>query len=263
MPFRLSPVIVGLALAAGLASSAPAQNAPNVATVNGKAIPKTRVEIIAKQQTSRGAADGDDLRRAIVDRLINFEVVVQEAEKKGLTRNADLQTQIDLARMQVIFDAYMNDYFRTHPIKDETAHAEYNRLRAQRGEKEYRVRHILVEKDSEAAEIIEQLKKGAKFEELAPRSKDPESRNRGGDLDWNSPGFYVKPFADALVKLEKGKITEVPVKTQFGYHVIRLDDVRAVQFPSFDQVKPRILQALHEQEMLKVVRDLRSRAKVE
>jgi len=263
MRFRQITGPVVLALTVALALPVLAQESGRAATVNGKGISKSRVDIIAKQQAARGTPDNEQLRKSIVDQLVNFELVAQDAEKKGLLKKPELQTQIDVTRMQIIFGAYMSDHFHSHPIKDEAALAEWNRIRATRGDKEYKARHILVEKESEAKAIIEQIRKGAKFEDLAKQSKDTGSRDRGGDLDWNPPSTYVKPFAAALVKLEKGKYTETPVKTDFGYHVIRLDDVRPVQFPAFDQVKPRILQALEEQEAQKIVRELRAKAKIE
>lgn len=263
MRFRRFPGTFALAVTLSLALPAAAQDSGRAATVNGKGISKSRVDMIAKQQAARGAPDNDQLRKSIVDQLVNFELVAQDAEKKGVLRKPELQTQIEVTRMQIIFGAYMNDYFHSHPIKDEAVLAEWNRLKAARGDTEYKARHILVEKESEAKAIIEQIKKGTKFEDLARQSKDPGSKDRGGDLDWNPPGTYVRPFAAALVKLEKGKVTETPVKTDFGFHVIRLDDVRPVQFPAFEQVKPRIVQALQEQQAEKIVRDLRAKAKIE
>ena len=157
----------------------------------------------------------------------------------------------------------VQDHLKAHPIKDEEMLAEYNKVKAMRGDKEYKARHILVDKDSEANEIIAQLKKGAKFEDLAKQSKDPGSKEKGGDLDWNPPGTFVKPFAEALAKLEKGKYTETPVQTQFGWHVIQLDDVRAMQFPAFDTVKQQLVSRMQEQEVQKFVNELRSKAKIQ
>jgi peptidyl-prolyl cis-trans isomerase C len=155
------------------------------------------------------------------------------------------------------------DYVKSHPIKDDQLLAEYNKVKATRGDKEYKARHILVDKEDDAKQIIAQLKKGSKFEDLAKQSKDPGSKDRGGDLDWNPPSTFVKPFSDALVKLEKGKYTETPVQTQFGWHVIQLDDVRPMQFPAFDAVRPQLLSMLQEQEIQQLIRDLRAKAKIQ
>jgi peptidyl-prolyl cis-trans isomerase C len=232
-------------------------------SVNGRTIPKSRVDAVVRQQSARGVPDSEQLRQAVVDRLINFELVVQEADRRGLTKNAEVQAQLDIARQQVIFEAYMQDHFKARPINDGAMRAEYNRIKAQRGDQEYKARHVLVETEAEAKEIIAQLGKGAKFEELAKASKDPGSKDRGGDLNWNPPTNFVKPFAEAMMKLEKGKYTDQPVRSQFGWHVIQLDDVRPVQFPSFEQVKPQLQNMIQEQEVQKVFAELRAKAKIE
>jgi peptidyl-prolyl cis-trans isomerase C len=264
---KVFPTIAGLVLAGAIISPALAQTAAKDATkpvtVNGKAIPKSRVDFIVKSRAAQGAPDNEQLRKAILDQLIAWELVVQEADRTGLSKSADVQSQLGIARQQVIFQAYLQDYFKSHPVKDEALRAEYNRVKGQRGDKEYKARHILVEKDADAKDIIEQLKKGAKFEDLAKQSKDIGSREKGGELDWQPAATYVKPFGDALAKLEKGKTTESPVQTQFGFHVIRLDDVRNAQFPEFDAVKQQIAQMLQNQEVERLVNDLRAKAKVE
>lgn len=265
------PITTGLVLAGAILSTSvspalaqsPAKEADKVATVNGKAIPKSRVDFMVKSQAAQGTPDNPQLRSAIVDRLINVEVVVQEAARKGLSKSADVQSQIDIARQQIIFQAYLQDYLKSHPVKDDALRAEYNRAKGQRGDKEYKARHILVEKESDAKDIIEQIKKGGKFDDLAKQSKDIGSKDKGGELEWEPVATYVKPFGEALAKLEKGKMTEVPVQTQFGYHVIRLDDVRTAQFPEFDTVKQQITNMLQNQEVERLVKDLRTKAKIE
>lgn len=232
-------------------------------TVNGKVIPKAWLDFLVKQRVAQGTPDNEQLRKSILDALITQEVVAQEAERKGMAKRADVQTQYALARQQVLIQAYMQDHFKSHPITDEQMLAEYNRVKAVRGDKEYKARHILVDKETEAKDIIAQLQKGAKFEDLAKNSKDQGSKEHGGDLGWNSPATFVKPFAEALVKLEKGKYTETPVQSQFGWHVIMLDDVRPVQFPAFDTVKPQIRNMLQEQEVQKLISELRSKAKIQ
>jgi peptidyl-prolyl cis-trans isomerase C len=237
--------------------------ASNPVTVNGKPIPKSRLDFIAKQRATQGQPDNEQARKAILDNLITQEVVAQEADRRGFSKSADVRTQLELLRQQVLVQAVVQDHLKTHPIKDEDMLAEYSKVKAARGDKEYKVRHILVDKDSEANEIIAQLKKGTKFEDLSKQSKDPGSKEKGGDLDWNTPATFVKPFAEALSKLEKGKYTETPVQTQFGWHVIQLDDVRPMQFPAFDTVKQQLLARMQEQEVQKFVTELRSKAKIE
>ncbi|HEY6240225.1 MAG TPA: peptidylprolyl isomerase, partial [Burkholderiales bacterium] len=203
---------LSLCVSTHLWAQAAAQKAPAPAakpvTVNGKVIPKSRLDFIVKQRTAQGQADTEEMRKTILDNLISQEVVAQEAERRGFAKNADVRAQLDLARQQIMVQALIQDYLKSHPVKDAEMLAEYNKVKASRGDKEYKARHILVDKDSEANEIIAQLKKGAKFEDLAKQSKDPGSKDKGGDLDWNPPGTFVKPFADALSKLEKGKYTE-------------------------------------------------------
>jgi peptidyl-prolyl cis-trans isomerase C len=262
--------VVALALGLGFAVAATAQLAKDPAqaplksvSVNGKPIPKSRMDFIAKQRAAQGQPDNEQTRKAILDNLIAQEVVAQEAERRGLSKSADVRAQLDLARQQVLVQAAVQEYLKAHPVKEEEMLSEYNKVKATRGDKEFKARHILVDKDSEANDIIAELKKGAKFEDLVKQSKDTGSKEKGGDLDWNPPGTFVKPFAEALAKLEKGKFTESPVQTQFGWHVIQLDDVRQAQFPAFDTVKQQIFSMLQEREVQKFVGELRAKAKIE
>lgn len=246
------------------AKEAPTKAAsPAAATVNGKAISQARVEMLAAAQRAQGRPDSDELRKAIVDNLITQEVLSQEALKKGVDKKPEVQTQIELSRQEILINAYIGDYVRSHPVADDAIKAEYDKFRASMGDKEYKARHILVEKEEDAKAILTSLKKGEKFADLAKQSKDPGSKDKGGDLDWSVPGNYVKPFADALAKLEKGKYTETPVKTDFGWHIILLEDTRAYTPPALDDLKPQITQNLQRQIVLKHVQELRAKAKVE
>ncbi len=247
----------GLALAQTGAASA------KVATVNGVAIPKTRVDAVVRAQTAQGQKDSPELRAAIRDRLITLEMVAQEAARKGLGKTTDTVSQLELARTNILAQAFRADYVKNHPVSDDALKAEFEKIKSQMGDKEYKARHILVENEAEAKDVIAKLKKGDKFEELAKASKDPGSKDHGGDLDWNQPGGFVKPFSDAMVKLEKGKYTETPVQSQFGWHVIQLDDVRPTKFPDFNEIKPGLQQRMQEAMFEKAVADLRAKAKVE
>jgi len=256
------PVAGALAQGQGQSPAAPAA-ASKGTVVNGVTIPAARIDSIVKSQAARGVPDSPQLRNEVREQLIVREIIAQEATKKGLAKNVDVQAQLELARQQVLWNAYIADFIKANPIPDATLKAEYEKLRNTRGDKEYKARHILVEKEDEAKAVIADLKKGRKFEELAKQSKDPGSKDRGGDLDWNSPAGYVKPFGDAMVKLEKGKYTEVPVQTQFGWHVILVEDVRQAKFPTFDEIKPQLAERLQEQQFSRTVADLRAKAKVE
>ncbi len=276
MIHRSASIFFALAIAVALPASAQSKDDKGgsgaAATVNGKAIPKSRVDYILKQRAAQGAQPGqqkppafdpEQARKAILEDLITREVIVQEAERSGISKRGDTQMQLDLARQQVLIQAFLQNHIRAHPIGEEAMKAEYAKVRAQRGDREFKARHILVDSENDARDIIAKLKKGGKFEELAKVSKDASNKDRGGDLDWAPASNYVKPFADALAKLEKGRITDEPVQTQFGWHVIQLDDLRQTQFPEYDKVKPQIQNMMQEQEFQRLARELRAKAKVE
>lgn len=251
------------AKAAAKPAPKPAATGP-VATVNGKAIPRARHDYLMRQRTARGAPDNEQTRAEVRDDLINRELVAQAAARAGIAKKGDVTVQLEIARQAVLVDAYLNDYLRTHPVTDADVQKEYDRAKSQAGVTEYRARHILVETEDEAKRVIADLKKGAKFEELARKSsKDEGTRERGGDLDWNVPAAFDKAFADAMVKLQKGQITPDPVQSRFGFHVIQLEDQRAVSFPPLAQVSPQIHQRLTHQKVQTLIRDLRAKAKVE
>jgi peptidyl-prolyl cis-trans isomerase C len=199
----------------------------------------------------------------VKEELINREILIQEADKLGLGATPDVKNQVDIARQSILIRALVTDYLKKHPVSDADVKAEYDKFKAQAGDKEYHARHILVEKEDEAKAIITKLKGGAKFEDLAKQSKDPGSAANGGDLDWASPASFVKPFSDAMVALQKGQITEAPVKTQFGYHVIKLDDVRAAKVPTLEEVKPQIAESLQQKKLQAYQQELRGKAKIQ
>jgi len=258
----LAAALVG---AAALAVPALAQN---IAVVNNKPIAKAKADAIISQLTQQGQADSPDLQKAVREELINREVLMQEADKKGLPGRNEVQLQIERARQQVLIGALAQEYFKANPPSDAEAREQYDNLNKSMAGKEYDTRHILVEKEAEAKAIITKLKTGAKFEELAKVSKDPSGAN-GGSLGWARASTYVQPFSDAMVKLAKGKYTETPVKTQFGFHVIRVDDIREAKVPSFDESKPQLIDAITQNQQWQqmkfkaMIDDLRAKAKVE
>jgi peptidyl-prolyl cis-trans isomerase C len=258
MTFKPARLLVVLLAAAAIPAFA-----QNLAVVNGKPIPSARADMMVKQMASQGQADSPQLRSMIKEELINREILVQEADKAGLASNAEVKGQIEMARQSILIRALVADYVKKHPVADADIKAEYDKFKAQAGDKEYHARHILVEKEDEAKAIIAKLKGGAKFEELAKQSKDPGSASNGGDLDWASPASFVKPFSDAMVGLEKGKITETPVKTQFGYHVIKLEDVRPAKVPTLEEIKPQIAESLQQKKLQAYQQELRTKAKVQ
>ncbi|MBF8177312.1 MAG: peptidylprolyl isomerase [Burkholderiaceae bacterium] len=251
-------------LAALIVSASLPAMAQNLAVVNGKPIPSSRADVMIKQMTSQGQQDTPELRAMVKDELINREILIQEADKLGLGTNADVKNQIEIARQSILIRALVADYLKKNPVKDADIKAEYDRFKAQASDKEYHARHILVEKEDEAKAIIAKLKGGAKFEDLAKASsKDPGSAANGGDLDWASPASFVKPFSDAMVALKKGELSETPVKTQFGYHVIKLDDVRTAKIPTLEEVKPQIAESLQQKKLQAFQQQLRSKAKIQ
>lgn len=240
------------------------KGAPPIATVNGVAVPRARADALMSQQRARGAPDNDQTRGMIREELVNREVLAQEAQRSGIARSAEVASQIDLARQEIIISAYLRDWVRRNPVSDADVQKEYERVKAEQGDKEYRARHILVESEDQAKAMVAELKKGGKFEELAAKnSKDPGSKDRGGDLDWHGPGDFDRAFSEAMMKLEKGKFTETPVRTRFGFHIIQLEDVRSGRFPSLAEVRPRIQQQLTQIRIDGLVKGLRGKAKVE
>ncbi len=218
-----------------------------------------------KQQVERsGRPITPEIEGQIKEEVIAREIFMQEAQKRGLEASADYKAQMELARQTILIRELFADYQKTHPVTDEEIKAEYDKFAAANAGKEYKASHILVEGEDEAKSIIAALKKGGKFDEIAKKqSKDPGSGARGGDLGWANPGSYVPEFSEALTKLEKGKTTQEPVKSQFGWHIIRLDDTREAELPKLDEVKPQIAQQLQQQKLMKYQEDLRAKAKVE
>ncbi len=263
---KRTSILYAIVALAALIAIAPAlakeETSKGIATVNGKSIPKNRADALVAAQAAQGRPDSEELRQAVREELIRREILAQEAQKKGLDKKPEVQGQMDLARQSVLIGAYMQEFVKTHPISEDAIKKEYEAVKAQMGDKEYKARHILVETEGEAKDIIAKLDKGEKFADLAKQSKDPGSKDRGGDLGWAAPSSYVKPFSEAMIKLEKGKYTETPVKSDFGYHVIMLDDVRELKLPSLEEAKPQLAQRLQQQMVEKHILDLRSKAKV-
>ncbi|OYQ40367.1 peptidylprolyl isomerase [Rhodoferax sp. TH121] len=256
--------ILSALAAAALLSAASASMAQNIAIVNGKAVPKSRVDALAEQVKRSGRPVTPEMQGQLKEEIIAREIFVQEAQARGLDATDDYKNQLELTRQSILIRELFNDYQKKNPVTDEEIKAEYDKFAAANAGKEYRARHILVEKEDQAKAIIARLKKGAKFEDIAKKeSKDPGSGANGGDLDWANPSNYVKEFSDALLALAKGKTTDTPVKSQFGYHIIRLEDIRETQLPKLDDVKPQIAQQLQQQKMGKFQEDLRAKAKVE
>jgi peptidyl-prolyl cis-trans isomerase C len=252
------------ALAAATLAVALPVAAQNVAIVNGKPVPKARIDMLTQQLAKAGRPISPEMQGQLKDEVIAREIFMQEAAKRGLDASDDYKAQMELARQTILIRELFADYQKTNPVTDAEIKAEYDKIAAANGGKEYKARHILVEKEADAKAIIANLKKGQKFEDIAKKqSKDPGSGANGGDLDWANASSYVPEFAEAMIKLKKGEVTQAPVKSQFGWHVIRLDDVREAQLPKLEEVKPQIAQQLQQQKLAAFQENLRKSAKIE
>ena len=242
-----------------------APTVPVAATVNGTTISETLVNTILKQQAQQGMPDNAESRKMIIDSLATQLILSQEAAKKGLDKTSEMVDQLEMTRQSILAEAYVQDYMKNTPITDDMLAAEYDKIKAQASGNQYKARHILIEKESEAKGIIAKLKKNPKsFETLAKsKSKDPGSKDNGGDLGWFDPRGMVPEFSAALEKLDKDKFTEEPVKTKFGYHVILLEDTRPIPIPTLDEVKPGLTRQVQQQNFVKMLDDMKAKAKIE
>jgi peptidyl-prolyl cis-trans isomerase C len=259
----LTAAMVAAAAVTALGTAMPAA-AQNVAIVNGKPVPKARVDVLKSQIERSGRPVNAEMDNMLKEEVIAREVFMQEAQRRGLDASDDYKAQLELARQTILIRELFADYQKKNPVTDAEAKGEYDKFVAANGGKEYKARHILVENEADAKKIIADIKKGQKFEDIAKKqSKDTGSATNGGDLDWATPNSYVPEFSQAILKLGKGQMTQEPVKSSFGWHVIRVDDIREAQLPKFEDVKPQISQQLQQQKLAKFQEELRSKAKVE
>jgi peptidyl-prolyl cis-trans isomerase C len=234
----------------------------NVATVNGKPIKQSLMDYIVKDATARGQKVDDNVRKIIENKLISSELVLQEAQKQGLDKQPDYAAKEELLRRELLVNTYIENFLKKNTVSEAELKAEYDRFKQQIGDKEYSARHILVSTEAEAKDIIAQLGKGADFAKLAKEKSKDASKDKGGDLGWFPPAAMVKPFSDAVVKLQKGQVTQTPVQTQFGWHVIKLEDTRTAQPPAYDKVKDSLKKQLQQTALEKHLADLRAKAKI-
>ena len=238
--------------------------AQNIAIVNGKPVPKARAHLLITQITKRGQPRSPEMEAKVKEEVVLREIFLQEAEKRGLNKTDDYKNQMELARQSLLIRELFADYAKKNPITDADAKAEYDKFKAQASGTEFHARHILVEKEEDAKALVKQLNGGAKFEDLATKnSKDTGSAQNGGDLGWSAPDAYVPEFSAALAKLKAGEMTQEPVKSQFGFHIIKLEETRPAQFPAFDDVKGQIMQRMQQQKVAEFQEELRSKAKTD
>lgn len=235
-----------------------------VATVNGKQIKQSVYDYIAKDAIARGQKVDAPVKEAIVNKLIDSEIVYQEAQKLGLDKQADYVAREELARRELLTSTFLQDFVKKNPVSDADTKAAYEQYKKAYGEKEYSARHILVKTEAEAKDVIAQLGKGGDFAKIAKeKSLDPGSKEKGGDLGWFSPATMVKPFSDAVAGLQKGAVSAIPVQTQFGWHVIKLVDTRPSQPLAYDKVKDGLQKNIQQRNIEKMLAELRSKAKVD
>lgn len=259
----MKKALLAATLAASFGIGLPAF-AQNIAIVNGKPVPKSRMDLLASQLAKSGRPIAPEQQEQLKQEIITREVFLQEAQKRGLDATEDFKAQMELARQTILIRELFADYQKANPVSDAEVKGEYDKFVAANGGKEYRARHILVEKEDEAKKAIADVKRGQKFEDIAKKiSKDPGSGQNGGDLDWAGAASFVPEFSQAMIKLNKGQMTDAPVKSQFGWHVIRVDDVRDAQLPPLEQIKPQIAQQLQQQRLGMFQQELRGKAKVE
>jgi len=235
----------------------------SAAMVNGASIPQSRIDMRVKTAEAQGQPDTPELRKAVREDLINLEVLSQTAKKLGLDKDAEVKAQIEIAKQSILAGAFVQDFAKKNPINDDLLKKEYDNLKVSVGSKEYKARHILVETEAEAKDIISKLDKKTKFEKLATKSKDVGSAERGGELDWAVPSNYVAPFSNAMTTLKKGEYTKEPVQSQYGWHIIQLDDVRDLKVPPFEELKGQLQQRLQQQSVQNEVAELRAKSKIE
>ncbi|MBI5007679.1 MAG: peptidylprolyl isomerase [Nitrosomonadales bacterium] len=250
------------ALLAFAAGAQAADDKPEV-LVNGVSIPKARVDLRVKSAAQQGQPESEELRKAIREDLINLEVISQTAVKNGLDKQGDTVQQLELARQSILAGAFVQDYVKNNPVSVDAMKQEYEAMKARVGNKEFKLSHILVESEDEAKKAAAEIKKGAKFGKVAKsKSKDPGSKDNGGDLGWAVPSNFVQPFAEAVTKLAKGQIS-APVQTQFGWHIIKLEDTRELKVPTFEEMKPQLEKRMQQQAIQKLIEELRGKAKIE
>ena len=236
-----------------------------VATVNGTPISKSSIDMIIHQQDGQKQVDTPEARAAVLNQLVMQTLIADQAIKNGLDKTPAVKDQMAMLKLSVLSNAYIQDYLDNQKPSDDELKAEYERIKASVAGTEYKARHILLESEAEAQAIIDQLKKNPdNFAKLAEeKSLDTGSKANGGELGWFDLKSMVAEFGAAAAKMQKGQISDAPVKTEFGYHVIQLEDSRPIEPPPFDEVKVHLVEAVQQQKLKKQVDDLKASAKIE
>ncbi|PPD17692.1 MAG: peptidylprolyl isomerase [Methylotenera sp.] len=261
---KITQIFVAIAALSVLTVSPAVYAADSVATVNGKPIKQTWVDYIMKDAQARGQKPNDGMKNAIINELVGSELAYQEAQKQGIDKLPDYKINEELTQRKLLVNIFLADFMKKNPVTDADKKAAYEQYKKELGDKEYNARHILVKTETEANEILAQVKKGSDFAKLAKeKSLDPGSKEKGGDLGWFSPAGMVKPFSEAVTTLKKGEVTAAPVQTQFGWHVIKMIDTRATQVPTYDKVKDGLERTLQQRKLEKMMLGLKEKAKID
>lgn len=255
-------LMMSVATSALAETKAPAAGAA-LAKVNGVAVPAALADLLVREQIAQGAPDNEDLRTRVREHLVRREVLLQAARKAGTDKVPEVQQRIAYSSGELLANAYLERWVEKNPVTEAAARAEYERVVAKGGPSEYASRHILVDSEEAARDIIAKLQAGTPFADLVSVSNDPGSKERGGELGWSRPGSFVPEFDAALQKLEKGQFTTEPVKTAYGFHVIQLDDIRSAEAPKFEEVKDRVMESMQQQAVQTHIESLMSKAKVQ
>ena len=234
-----------------------------VAVVNGKPISKASFEQYVQQLRGRTKVDSAEASKSLIDQLVLEELLVQEADKQKLAEDPEIKQQLAMVQRSLLASSVVRRMLSEKAPSEETIKKEYETATAAMKGKEYKASHILVDSEDKAKEVISELKKGGNFAELAKTKSSDSSAGSGGDLGWFTPSMMVPPFAQAVAKMEKGKFSEQPVQTSFGWHVILLEDVRDATPPSLEELKPQITQMLQSRMVNDYLEKLKSGAKIE
>ena len=257
--------VLAISTLTALLLSTTAQTDDVIAIINGVEIPKSKFEMLVQSQTKQGQADSPEMRESIMEVMITREILAQEALRRELDQEESFQLQMDASKEQLLLTTLFSQIIKESEPSEDDKRSEYSRLKkASAGNKEYLVRHILVDDKDTAVEIVSKLQAGENFETLAAEhSNDTNSKNIGGKLDWSAPERFVKPFSDAMVSLEKGSLTQEPVLTDYGYHVIESLDIREATFPAYEELSDQIRKDLITKKRDDLITELREAASIE
>ncbi len=232
-------------------------------SVNGKIINPAIVDYLFKNASDASQKLSDTEKDALINKLVTYELIFQEAVKAGLDKKTDYQVREELSKRELLVNIYLQDYAKSNPIAESEIKAAYEKYKAELGSKEYKLSQILLETETEAKKMIEQLNKGADFTKIATeKSRDPSVKDNKGDLGWLTLNSMLKPFSDVVANLNKGGVAKDPIQTKYGWHVIKLDDIRDTNPPSYEKAKDAIQKQLAKTQLEKMVQDLRAKAVV-